>query len=86
MIASQLRASAETEANDLGPEPPSRKDRSVWLEELRGAIELLAALADWDGTLLRRAALGVASESTGQHGRELLIEAAKIADQIGPIH
>jgi hypothetical protein len=58
----------------------------LWLEERRGAIELLAGLADWDGTLLRRAALDVASEWVDDRGKDLLLEAASVADTIDSIN
>ena len=45
--------------------------------ERRGAVVLLAGLADWDVALLKRAALGVASEWTNCRASELLIDAAQ---------
>jgi hypothetical protein len=41
----------------------------------RGAVVLLAGLADWDAALLKRAALGVASEWTNRRASELLTDA-----------
>jgi len=47
-------------------------------DERRGAAELLAALADWNPELLRRAAIGETGD--GNAPRELLLEAVEIAD------
>ncbi|HEV3451798.1 MAG TPA: hypothetical protein VG869_11410 [Acidimicrobiia bacterium] len=57
MDASELRAQAIQEADELGPEPIDRNEHALWLEERRGAIVLLSALADHDPAVLRRAAL-----------------------------
>ena len=45
--------------------------------ERRGAVVLLAGLADWDATLLKRAALGVASEWRNRRASELLMDAVQ---------
>ena len=47
-------------------------------EERRAAAELLAALADWDPELLRRAAIGQTGD--GNRGRDLLLEAVEVAE------
>jgi hypothetical protein len=45
--------------------------------ERHGAAVLLAGLADWDATLLKRVTLGVASEWASRDASALLIEAAE---------
>jgi hypothetical protein len=75
--AGSLRLRASREANDLGPEPSGARDRKLWLMERAGAVIVLASLAEWDATLLRRAALEKASESTDQFARDLLLDAAQ---------
>lgn len=82
MNAADLRVHAEQEAEELGPEPNDPKDRALWLEEKRGAVELLAGLEDWNAPLLRRAALRVASEWSNTSATELLLDAARVADQL----
>lgn len=47
-------------------------------EDRRGAAELLAALADYDAALLRRALLGDAG--SGSSGRDLLADAIACAE------
>jgi hypothetical protein len=49
----------------------------MWAMGRRGAIVLLAGLAEWDAALLKRATLGVASEWTNRRASELLMDAAK---------
>ena len=75
MDAATLRKRARQELDELGPEPASLYDRTVWTEERRGVVELLAALADWDVHLLRRAAVQLA-ERTDRGAAELLVDAA----------
>jgi hypothetical protein len=80
MSASNPRAHAEHEiAHELGPEPDEGQDRTLWAEECRGSIELLAGLADWNEALLRRVALEVAAEWSNQAVRALLLDAADAA-------
>jgi hypothetical protein len=40
----ELRERASREADEIGPEPASRREREVWTEERRGAVVLLASL------------------------------------------
>jgi hypothetical protein len=53
-----LRVRANRELADLGPEPDDPHDHALWVEERRGAVILLAELADNDSQLLRDAATG----------------------------
>jgi hypothetical protein len=53
-----------------------RREQSQWQEERRGAVVLLAALADYDAARLRRAALDVADELGDPGARSLLLDAA----------
>jgi hypothetical protein len=78
MNAAELRARAHEEADELGPEPNSRAERTLWHEERRGAVVLLAGLADYDSALLRRAALEIAGELVDRPARDLLLEAAEL--------
>jgi hypothetical protein len=78
MTPRELRARAEQEADELGPEPIESKERLLWLEERRGAVELLAGLGDWDSALLRRAALQVANEWADARARQLLLDAVTV--------
>jgi len=43
---------------ELGPVPSNPREHELWVEERRGAIVLLAGLADWNRQLLRSAATG----------------------------
>src|SRR6516165_5460000 len=65
MDASELRARARQEADELGPQPPGT-EAHLWREERWGAVVLLAGLADDDAELLRQAASEVAAEWTDQ--------------------
>ena len=76
MNAADLRERAEQEADELGPEPIEFAERLLWLEERRGAVELLAGLGDWDSAMLRRAALQIASEWADAPTTQLLLDAA----------
>ncbi len=61
--------------------PDELRARAMKLEadaDQRGAAELLAAPADWDPAVLRRAMLGVSGSGTA--GRRLLAEAVKVAE------
>jgi hypothetical protein len=61
MTADELRARAREEAAELGAEPTTdRRDHELWVEERRGAVVLLAAFAEWDASLCRRAAVEAA--------------------------
>jgi hypothetical protein len=75
-IAAELGALAIREVAELGPVPFDQRERDLWREERRGAVELLAILAAWDAALLRRAAVEVASEWTDRGARDLLLDAA----------
>ena len=52
----------------------------MWREERWGAIVLLAGLADDDAALLRAAANEVADEWASRPVRQLLLDAAQLAD------
>jgi hypothetical protein len=52
----ELRDRAKAELFERGPAPANPRERELWNEERRGAVVLLAALADYDADLLRRAA------------------------------
>jgi len=52
----------------------------IWLEERRGALVLLAGLADWNGARLRQAAIG-STDSNDEAVRSLLLDAAQVADE-----
>jgi hypothetical protein len=65
MDASELRALARQEADELGPEPPGT-EAELWREERWGAVVLLAGLADDNVELLRQAANEVAAEWTDE--------------------
>jgi hypothetical protein len=58
MDVTELRERAKAEAADVGPVPANPREHELWVEERRGAIVLLAALADHDRDLLRSAATG----------------------------
>ena len=58
MDAIELRERAKQEAAELGPVPANPREHEIWVEERRGAIVLLAGLADWNRQLLRSAATG----------------------------
>lgn len=78
-----LRDRARQEANELGPEPEDPGDKQIWLEERHGAVELLAALAEWNEALLRRSAFEVASEWMDREVSQLLIDAAMLIETRG---
>jgi hypothetical protein len=52
----ELRERAKQEADELGPVPANPREHEIWIEERRGAIVLLAGLADWNRQLLPSAA------------------------------
>jgi hypothetical protein len=79
MTPSELRNRAEQELDELGPEPAAVMDQAIWLEERRGAVELLAGLGGWDAALLRRAALAVAGEWKPPQLSQLLLDAAAVS-------
>jgi hypothetical protein len=80
VTAAELRTRAEREAVELGPEPIDPGERGAWCEERRGAVELLAALANWDSAQLRRAALMSVDERMRREVAELLLAAASTID------
>ena len=67
----ELRERAK-EADELGPVPVNPREHEMWVEERRGAIVLLAGLADWNRQLLRSAATG---ERVSITVRDLLLAA-----------
>ena len=73
----ELRARALQKANELGPEPLDQRERGLWREERRGAVVLLAYLADRDPVVLRRAALEAGGEWVDPVTRDLLLEATR---------
>jgi hypothetical protein len=77
--ASELRARARREADELGPEPPGA-EAELWREERRGAVVLLAGLADDDVELLRQAANEMADEWADREAARLLLDAATLAE------
>jgi hypothetical protein len=77
MDAHELRERAAAEAAVLGPIPVDPREHEMWAMERRGAVVLLAGLADRDAAVLKRAALGVASEWTNRRSSELLMDAAQ---------
>jgi hypothetical protein len=79
MDASELRARARHEADELGPEPPGT-EAELCREERWGAVVLLAGLADDDVELLRQTANQVADELERQAVRKLLLDAAQLAE------
>ena len=72
MNAIELREQAKQEAAELGPVPANPREHELWVEERRGAIVLLAGLADWNRQLLRSAATG---EWVSITARDLLLAA-----------
>jgi len=68
----ELRERAKQEAGELGPVPANPREYELRVEERRGAIVLLAGLADWNRQLLRSAATG---EWVNITVRELLLAA-----------
>jgi len=70
--------SVRAEAEEVGPEPLDTAKRAIWHEERLGAVELMAALAQWDRALLQRAALEVADEWSNAEVRQLLIDASNV--------
>lgn len=83
MTVQELRDRAHREAEELGPEPADMVEHSVWVEERRGAIELLAALTDWDAALLQRAAIVIADEWESALVSRLLFDAAEVCQVRG---
>ena len=75
MDARELQVCAAIEIVELGPEPIRPREFEVWVAERHGAAVLLAALAKWDASLLRRAALAE-SERTNRDAAELLLDAS----------
>ena len=55
MDVEKLRAS-QARTEELGPVPANQRAHEIWIEERRGAIVLLAGLADWNRQLLPSAA------------------------------
>ena len=71
MDVEELRAS-QARTEELGPVPANQRAHEIWIEERRGAIVLLAGLADWNRQLLRSAATG---ESVSITARDRLLAA-----------
>jgi hypothetical protein len=87
LVGRDLFDRALSEVDELGPEPePNNEDRWLWVEEWRGAAELLTGLAGWDSTVLRRAALHRSQDERHLRAAELLGDAAEVAalDDPGP--
>jgi hypothetical protein len=78
LTPAELRARANAEADELGPVPFDLRERELWAAEWRGAVVLLASLAEYDAPLFTRAALETASELDEPGARELLLEAAQV--------
>ena len=76
MDATELRAHARQDADELGPEPPGA-EAELWREERWGAVVLLAGLADDNVELLRQAANEIAAEWTDREAARLLLDSAK---------
>jgi len=51
----ELRRAASHELAELGDPPAGVHQQHLWLEERRGAAVLLAGLADWNASTVRRA-------------------------------
>jgi hypothetical protein len=62
-------------ARELGPEPSDPHERELWFEERRGAVVLLAALAEWNQSLCRRAAFD--ADQWDPFVQRLLLDAAE---------
>lgn len=77
MNIGDLRERAREEAKELGPEPTDPAARALWREERRGAVVLLAALADYDPAFLRRAMLQASDLPADADVRALLLDAAR---------
>jgi hypothetical protein len=82
MHPAELRDRARKEIEELGSEPIDRATRTPWREERRGAPVLLAALADYDSALLRRATLEEANTKLDAEARALLLDSARM--ECGP--
>lgn len=76
MTPFELRARALDEVKELGDGSSDPRGRALWIEERRSAVELLAALSEWNADLLRRAALEVAAEWRNPEVSRLLFDAA----------
>jgi len=70
----ELRSRANAEVLELGPVPGNPRDHEIWVAERRGAIVLLAGLADSNRQLLRSAANG---DWVSIATRSLLLHAAQ---------
>jgi hypothetical protein len=75
MDASELRARARQEADELGPEPAGT-EAELWRQERWGAVVLLAGLADDDAELLRQAAMEIADEWADREAARFLLDAS----------
>ena len=71
-----MTASDSLPTDAAAPNPADPHDRELWAEERRGAVVLLAALAEWDARLLRQAALEL-GELTDPAVTRLLLDAAE---------
>ncbi len=70
---------ALSEVDELGPEPaPDDEEHWLWVEERRGAVELLTALSGWDSASLRRGILHLAHDERHRMAAELLRDAASV--------
>ena len=75
MTAAELAERARQQIHELGEPLDDPTDRTTWAEEQRSAIQLLEALADHNGALLREAALLIPADEAPA-ARDLLLEAA----------
>jgi hypothetical protein len=80
MDVTELRDRAKAEAAELGPVPANPREHELWVEERRGAIVLLAALAGYNRELLRSAAT---SEWVSITVRDLLLAAVEECGRTG---
>ncbi len=74
MDVEELRARAKAEVAELGPVPANRREHELSVEERRGAVVLLASLADYNRAPLRSAAVG---EWVSITARDLLLDVAQ---------
>jgi hypothetical protein len=76
MTPAELRRFAAEKLEELGPEPSNPREHAQWSMERDGALELLAAYANWDRAFLLRAVMEIAPEWVDEHVHALLIDAA----------
>jgi hypothetical protein len=79
MDASELRACARQEADELAPNRPGSEAEQLARRAL-GAVVLLAGLADDNVELLREVANGIAAEWSDRQAARPLLDAATLAE------